>query len=311
MTRQFSPDFEKYFLVVAFPLAFGAWGMYGSSVLETFFFSALVGLPLLFFLERRQRDSLMTRAWFLPLVFPLAIPATTPLDMMLTSLVFSILVGLFAFGGYGRNIFNPFALGVAFLALGYPTVYPTLNVKPFLSILDGFFTDTAGISTGLSFEAFVAENIGSASWGDLLLGGFPGPIGGGYPLYIVVAMIMLYGLRSVDPRFPISAITGCFFTAVVIIGNNSIAAIGSGARFILGGGFPVFLMLACCDVYSLPRIPAVRIWGGVFFGALAAFLTLSARVSGAIPLALLLTNVVSPSLDQLAIRLFYRQAAKP
>ena len=53
-------------------------------------------------------------------IFTLCLSATTPYWVAIYGMLFAIVVAKFPFGGNGKNIFNPAAVGLAFCAISFP-----------------------------------------------------------------------------------------------------------------------------------------------------------------------------------------------
>ncbi|MEG1995895.1 MAG: RnfABCDGE type electron transport complex subunit D, partial [Oscillospiraceae bacterium] len=57
------------------------------------------------------------------IIVTLALPATAPLWMPVVGVLVALLVAKHPFGGVGRNIFNPAATGIAFLAISWSDIF--------------------------------------------------------------------------------------------------------------------------------------------------------------------------------------------
>ena len=72
------------------------------------------------------------------LIFPLILPPTLPLWMVALGVMFGVLFGKEAFGGTGRNIFNPAIVGRIFLSIAFPKIMTSYWQLPFSGGLGGF-----------------------------------------------------------------------------------------------------------------------------------------------------------------------------
>lgn len=303
----FAGRLEALCILGSIPLHAGAMSMYGVRVIWFLVASLITGFLVSLAVELRgtpgktalnAREILKTcHIWFL---FPLFIPPGIPVWMCCCALAFSLLFFVFAFGGYGRNIVNPFAMGAVFLALGYPGEASLGYIKPFGLMFDNFFATTAGVSLGVNHETFLVRMINDFSSADILLGRIPGMLGAGFPAYSAVLLIMLYGCGVIGIRWAVGALTalsasGLLFAA---LSQTSFPA----PSFIAASGVIMVVIAACADPASLPRTLAGRWITGTVFGILAFAFFFVTMQTYALFFALLMTNIITPLTDWAVIR---------
>src|SRR3990167_5354300 len=70
------------------------------------------------------------------LIFPLILPPTAPLWIVAVGVIFGVIFGKEAFGGTGRNIFNPAIVGRIFLSIAFPKIMTVYWQEPFKYSVD-------------------------------------------------------------------------------------------------------------------------------------------------------------------------------
>lgn len=209
---------------------------------------------------------------------------------------FAIGVAKMPFGGFGRNIFNPAAAGVAFCAICFPTrlfVYPDPAQNTVLPLWD-----VSSVITAVSPSAQLSSGgVTSYNWLSLISGEFPGPIGSAGILVLLACAIYLFVRRSASPLIFVPYIAVCVLWAVLfpradISASTSIALELCTGLLLFSG---VFLL---GDPITAPHYPPAR----VVYGILAAILTMLLRRYGRFEccdfFAVLLVNSFSAMLDR-------------
>lgn len=124
------------------PIYLAAWGRFGLKVPTAMLISISTGLVLRFYGEYDAK----TFPWAIFWVFPLFIPLGMPLWLVPLALLAGWLIAISAFGGPNRNIFNPIALALAFLTIGYGNSVSLLATKPFPGATSAFNIWTSGMN---------------------------------------------------------------------------------------------------------------------------------------------------------------------
>lgn len=134
------------------------------------------------------------------LIVTLLMPASIDYFIVISAVFWGLLIGKYVFGGTSKNIFNPAAVGVAIVAISYPSQllkYPaTSQILPLASNLDQhanvFFLSSPAYTLGVGGTPQI--NLLS-----LLLGDFPGMMGAtcmvillGVGLFLCVSRVISY-----------------------------------------------------------------------------------------------------------------------
>jgi len=159
----------------------------------------------------KTRKSSLDPSWMVtPLVFVMLLPPTAPLWMVGIGAGFGTFFGKSLFGGYGKNLFNPAAVGALFLTVSFPIFMSTRWYSP----VNGWFNPYAGNSVDAiaSSTPLITHNQGAltASLSELLLGSTAGSIGEAFRIGVLLVGLALIVLKAIDWRFPV-AFLGSFF----------------------------------------------------------------------------------------------------
>ena len=189
------------------------------------------------------------------LLLALTVSPSLPLYVVAVGSVVGIVIGKQAFGGYGKNIFNPALFGRLFIIYAFPG-----TMSPWLTPIDG-------LSTATPLQIFRSEGTLTPIY-ELFIGVIPGSLGESSALLLLIGGVWLIYKRYANWRIPVSVLA-----AVVIVclltGQNILFHFFSGS-LILGAFF------MATDPVSSPKtqpgryifgfgvgliIMAMRLWG--------------------------------------------------
>ncbi|MBQ5319483.1 MAG: RnfABCDGE type electron transport complex subunit D [Oscillospiraceae bacterium] len=225
----------------------------------------------------------------------LMMSASVPYYAAVIAAVFSIVIAKHAFGGHGCEIFNAAATGFLFASLSFTQnmlTYP----KPFSEIPMTSVVSPDVLSSSFT-SAFLLTESAELSLIDVLIGKFNGPMGTGFVLLMLVAVVFLIFRRSV------SAIT--FFTEAVILGiyafvryDNDIMSV---IYFFASGMLLFGMIFLSCDYSIIPKTKSSRfIYGVVFSICVIIFHSYSATENAAI-YAVIISSPIGIELDRKAL----------
>lgn len=212
---------------------------------------------------------------------------------------FAIIVVKAPFGGYGRNVFNPAAAGMAILSYCFPTrlfTYPAAGSAVRLP-LDMHIPEGAVITeTSLAAQLRVGATPASSRI-QLLIGDFAGPIGATAVLVLLACGAYLLFRRSAS---------GCLvlpylITLCVIAWLFPCAGVGRvyGTLAQLCSGYVLFTgVFLLNDPVTTPRFWLGRIFYGVFTAILVILLQRIGRVEAGSCFAILIMNALTPIIDR-------------
>lgn len=190
---------DRLLALCALPLYVSAVGKYGLKIVLALLLACMIGAGVeaaAWRLRKKELDLLGYPAWIL---LPLALPPVFPLWMIGVAVFFGIVIGVAFFGGHGRTIAAPVAVGWAFAALSFPFAFNNGWTLPFPGLLTGFTRYTAAVITTehplTLLRARAPESVLT-----LWQGNFPQPSGSAIPFVVLAAGLFLLLVRSIDFR---------------------------------------------------------------------------------------------------------------
>ncbi len=220
------------------------------------------------------------------------LPSTLPIWMACVGSFFAIAVAKQAFGGLGRNIFNPALAGRAFLLIAWPRYMVTFT-KPFI------YPDSVTCATPLYLlKEGKAESIFQMGFNylDMFLGNRPGCIGEVCIALLLLGALFLLWRRIISWHIPISFI----FTLALLTwlwGGESIGE--ADVLFsVLAGGVILGAFFMATDYVTSPLTRIAQL----IFGFGCGLITFVIRKWGGYPegvsFAILMMNATVPLLDR-------------
>jgi Na+-translocating ferredoxin:NAD+ oxidoreductase RnfD subunit len=158
-------------------LALYATTVFGLNVLVMVTVSYLSALVIeLMFAKGRKRP--LDYGWFVnPMILALVLPPTSTWWMVMIGSMFGTFYGKAIFGGTGKNIFHPAAVGWVFLAFAFPNLMLTNWLNPITNDIVSTATPLIELNAGaMSDLTFMA----------LLMGQHAGSVGETFRLGIIV-----------------------------------------------------------------------------------------------------------------------------
>ena len=212
---------------------------------------------------------------------------------------FAILVAKVPFGGYGRNVFNPAAAGIAVLSYCFPKrvfTYPALSAAVKLPLNWDLFLSPTVTETSLAAQ-LRAGATPSVTRMQLLLGDFAGPIGATATLILLACAAYLLCRRSASPYLMLPYLITCCILAWLIPYTGTGRVYGTMAQ--MCSGYVLFTgVFLLNDPVTTPRFRLGRIVYGVLTGILVMLLQHIGRVEAGSCFAILIMNVLAPIVDR-------------
>ncbi len=240
--------------------------------------------------------------WSLFLLFPLLCPLALPLWLIPGILVATYIIVFNGFGGFGRHIFNPVAVAVVFMLVGYDHTASLHAVRPLPGPYDGFTVWSAGTPVAMPVWQVYAEVPVDALFQASFSGLLPAIPGSAFGLPLLLASIVVAlaaGHRSV---WWMTSVLGLQLGGMLF--NGSVSLNISSLHPLYLGIIPTLLLVAVIDRHSLPDdIP-----GQIVSGLLFAFFALLFVFRSPDPLGpaygLLLAQISAPLATDLIMRRF-------
>ncbi|HKK77190.1 MAG TPA: RnfABCDGE type electron transport complex subunit D [Saprospiraceae bacterium] len=247
------------------------------------------------------------------LLLGLTLPPAFPLWMAIIGSVVAIAVGKMAFGGLGKNVFNPALVGRAFLQAAFPvaittwspafaperlqSLHPSTMAAPFMQ------PAVDGMSGATPLSAFKFEGINTNTM-ELAMGQVSGSIGETSALLILLGGLYLIWRGMMDWRIPAGILLSVAILSALFFAIDPVSYPAPGFM-LFAGGLMLGAMFMATDMVASPMTNA-GIW---IYGAFIGTLIFVIRIWGGLPegimYAILLGNALSPHLDKLVPRRVY------
>jgi Na+-transporting NADH:ubiquinone oxidoreductase subunit B len=232
------------------------------------------------------------------LLFTLTLPPATPYWVAIVGIAFGIVFGKAAFGGFGKNIFNPALVGRCFIYISFPAYMTVSWSKPLTAFPAGLVRYSGGIDVMTSATPmldFKNEDIRTATL-DLFTGLIPGSLGETSALLILGAAVYLLVTKTASWR--------------IMAGTAASFLIGSGILYVAGvveadplfmlisGGFLFGTVFMTTDPVSAPSNDHAKWLYGILIGLLTLVIRSFSLFTEGIMFAILVANTFAPLMDR-------------
>ncbi|MFV8782471.1 NADH:ubiquinone reductase (Na(+)-transporting) subunit B [Microbulbifer sp. SA54] len=239
------------------------------------------------------------------ILFALTCPPDLPLWMVAMGISFGVVIGKEVFGGTGKNFLNPALTGRAFLFFAYPAA---MSGDAVWTAVDGYTGATAlsvmaseGIQSGV-----VNAAAGQLTWMDAFFGKMHGSIGETSTLAMLIAGVILIGMKIASWRIVAGTLLGMMATATLFnfIGSDTNLMFNVPWYWhLVVGGFAFGLIFMTTDPVSAAMTDAGRWWYGILIGVMCVLIRV---VNPAFPegmmLAILFANLFAPLFDHFVVQ---------
>ena len=231
------------------------------------------------------------------ILLALNLPATMPVWQIIIGAFMAICVAKMAFGGIGKNIFNPALVGRVFLFISFP-VQMTTWVKPHL--LDFFKVDSTTSATALNTLKHISSNADISAlpdYWDMFFGYTGGCIGETSVFAILIGFLYMLKQKIIKWHIPVYYIS----SFAVLMGISHL--ISGNIRFdvlshVLSGGLMLGAVFMATDYTTSPMTRK----GQIIFAIGCGFLTYILRAYSSYPegvsFAILIMNAFVPLIDK-------------
>ena len=222
-------------------------------------------------------------------------PSSIPLWQLFIGALVAIGIAKMAFGGLGKNPFNPALVGRAFLLISFP-VSMTTWPKPGETRLVWNVVDAMTAATPLGNIKLHAFNQLPAYW-DLFIGTVGGSLGETSALAILLGGLFLIYKKIISWHIPFFFLATIFvFTGIAWLVNPE--AFVNPLYHILGGGVMLGAFFMLTDMVTSPMNPK----GQIIFAVGAGIICSCIRLWGAYPegcmFSILIMNAFVPLIDK-------------
>jgi Na+-transporting NADH:ubiquinone oxidoreductase subunit B len=247
------------------------------------------------FLRAYYKEPVTSAVFVSSFLFTLTLPPTLPLWIAVVGIVFGIAIGKMAFGGFGRNVFNPALTGRAFIfvSFGAPmTAGWVENLGGFPGGFGAFAADTVTQATPMMELARGAD----VSRISMLLGTESGCLGETSALLILAGGLYILWKKYANWRIVVSGFLGMLVLQAAFRAAGIQGAIDPLSASLGGGWMLGILFMATDPISAAATNPGRWIYGGLI-GALTSLIRTFSIWSGGMMFAVLLGNMFGPIID--------------
>jgi len=237
------------------------------------------------------------------LLLPLTLPPTIPLWQVAVGMSFGVVFAKEVFGGVGRNFMNPALVARAFLFFAYPA---GMTGEEAWTAVDGFSSATP--LAVLAAAPVAADPLAALDyqWWDAFVGTIPGSMGETSALACLLGAALLLLTRIASWRIMGAMLLGALSFSMLFwlfpSPENPWHQVPPHWHLVLGG-FALGLVFMATDPVTAPHTDLGKWFYGFFIGALTIlFRVLNPAFPEGVMLAILLGNIIAPTLDYLVIR---------
>lgn len=232
------------------------------------------------------------------LIFSLSLPPTLPFWMAVIGIVVAVALGKMAFGGFGKNVFNPAMVGRCFIYVAFPTQMTNTWAEPVQGRLGGLSVwapppDAITSATPLlKFKEGVLPPLEN-----LFFGSIAGSLGETSALLILLGGAYILYKKIAPWRIALS----CLLGGVAVSGLLSVAGIkvvASPLATLLSGSFLFGMMFVVTEPISGAKTKAGQWIYGFMIGGLTVLLRGYSNFSEGIMFSVLIMNAFVPIIDR-------------
>ncbi len=231
------------------------------------------------------------------------VPSNLPLWIIIIGAFVSIGIAKMAFGGIGKNIFNPALVGRVFLLLSFPvqmTSWPVPNPLFMPQITDAVTGPTAlgilkeGLHAGKTVQELMPE---LPTYVNDLLGNQGGSIGEVSAIALLIGAVYLFYRKIITWHVPVAYLGSAFvFSGIMHLINPALYV--TPFFHLIAGGMILGVFYMATDMVTSPMSSR----GMIIFGVGCGIITMLIRIWGSYPegvsFAILLMNAVTPLINR-------------
>jgi electron transport complex protein RnfD len=267
------------------------FGLHALLLIFISIFTAIITEAIIQFLRKKEITISDGSAALTGLLVAYNLSPAVPFWIPMVGSFFAIAIAKQAFGGLGRNIFNPALSARVFLLLSWPK-YMTSFIKPF----SGFDTVSSATPLVLYKEANLNLSNMGLSYLDLFLGKRAGCIGEVAILWLLLGAVVLLFLRIITLHIPLSFLLS--FSTLSWIFSKSGFFKGDVLFSLLTGGIILGAFFMATDYVSSPLTKKGKIIFGVGCGLLTFIIRRFSGYPEGVSFSILIMNAFVPLIDR-------------
>lgn len=271
----------------------GLWGVYAYGLRALYLITASILTCIIteaLILKLRKKPVAISdgSAALTGLLLAYNVSPNLPVWTICVGAVFAIAIAKQAFGGLGRNIFNPALAARAFLMASWPTYMVTFQTPKW----GGDALTSATPLTNLKHHF----GLPSPAYLDLFIGNRSGCIGEICTAALIIGALFLLYKRYISLRIPASFILTVAFLSWAFMGKGLFQ--GDVLFYVMSGGLMLGAFFMATDYVTSP----ITKKGKIVFGIMCGVLTFAIRKWGGYPegvcYSILIMNAATPIIER-------------
>lgn len=235
------------------------------------------------------------------LIFPLTLPPTTPIWVVVVGSAFGVFFGKEIFGGTGRNIFNPALVGRLFVTIAFPEIM-SAHWQPARWL--PLFAPPEAITSATPLSIYKATREVPAML-DLVLGQTGGSMGELFRIGIILGGGFLIVTKVSNWRIPVAYLGTVFCLSG--IGTIFLPAQIAGPGFqLLSGGLLFGAFFMATDPVTSPFTGVGKIVFGIGCGVLTLLIRGFSGYTEGVMFSIICMNALTPLIDHIILSFKYR-----
>jgi Na+-transporting NADH:ubiquinone oxidoreductase subunit B len=289
----------KRVLYALIPAVIASIYFYGWRALVILAIVTVVGFLTEFLFLLRRKESVSSAVFVSCFILALSLPPTIPYWMAALGAVVGILFGKMAFGGFGKNVFNPAMVGRAFLYISFGGHLTASWANPFVAFPGGF----------ARYQAAAADIIGQATplvqlgrgvqtaWLNLFLGNIPGSLGETSAVLLILGGLYIVWKKAAAWQIVVGGFGG-FLATQTVFWLTGLSSAGNPLYALFAGSFIFGVFFVITEPVSASQTTNPGRWiYGAFFGIMVVVIRSFSAWPAAVMFATLLANMFAPLLD--------------
>ncbi|MDD2375091.1 MAG: RnfABCDGE type electron transport complex subunit D [Eubacteriales bacterium] len=232
------------------------------------------------------------------LLFTLTLPPSVPYWVAAVGIAFGVVFGKCAFGGFGKNIFNPALVGRCLIYVSFPAHMTVAWAEPYSGFPGGLIRWSAGVDAMTSATPMIMFNKEGimTDYLNLFFGNIAGSLGETSALLIIAAAVYLIMTKTASWKIIVScaasfASLGSILYLTGVIETDPLFSI-------LSGGFLFAAVFMATDPISAPKQETSKYIYGALIGVVAIIIRSFSLFTEGIMFAILIVNAFVPLIDR-------------
>jgi Na+-transporting NADH:ubiquinone oxidoreductase subunit B len=280
------------------PILVFSVGNFGLRVLFVVALSVSFAFIIEYLFEVRRGKPVSEAVLVTGLLFGLILPPAVPIWIVAVGIVFAIVFGKMAFGGFGRNIFNPAMVGRAFVYISFPvalTVQWTQATRFWGEGFTSWLVFPQPVSGATPIEMIRYGEAVSRT--DMFFGTIAGSAGETAKWLIIACAVYLVITKTASFKIIASTISAAFVLSSLLY-LFRLSAIDPFVT-LTGGSLLFGAVFMATDPVSAPRRERAKVYYGILIGSLTVIIGTFSLFGAGLMFAVLIANTFAPLIDHL------------